>query len=104
MACEKGFEDIARLLLEHGADLELEVEFEEAIYVKAVEYTSKTPLQVAVCAGHLPIIQLLINAEANVNHFNSHGTALSIASKKNDLDVAVELINSGAFISDPSGR
>ena len=89
MACSKGHEYIARVLLEHGAETEKEVE------------TSGTPLQVAAGAGHVSLVRLLIGAGAKVDHNNSNGTALSIASGNGYLDVAQELLGVGAIIADP---
>ncbi|KAL8724372.1 MAG: hypothetical protein Q9166_007983 [cf. Caloplaca sp. 2 TL-2023] len=99
LACWKGNEDIARLLLEHGADVQLEVEV-----IEPEGYSSKTPLQMAAHSGHLHIVQLLINAGVTIDHHNSHGTALSIASSQNRLEVARELLLAGATIFDPLGR
>lgn len=97
MACSAGHEDIARVLLEHGADVQLEVEG-----IDAKRYSSKTPLQMAAHAGHLSVVKLLINAGARIDHFNSHGTALSIASWMNRLEVVKELLLVRATIFDPS--
>ncbi|CAM1510988.1 Fc.00g085010.m01.CDS01 [Cosmosporella sp. VM-42] len=100
-ACSKGHEDIARLLLERGADVQLEVE-PRPLYVEG--YRCKTPLQIAAYAGHLSVVQLLINAGAKINHFNARGTALSVASGKNQLKVVEELVSVGATIFGPFGR
>lgn len=99
MACWKGDKDIARLLLEHGADAQLEVEV-----IDAEGYSSKTPLQMAARSGHLHIVQLLIDAGVTVDHHNSHGTALSVASRQNNLAVVGELLLAGATIFDPLGQ
>lgn len=99
MACSKGHKDIARVLLEHRADVQLEVEV-----LDAKGYYSKTPLQMAAHAGHLSVVQLLIDAGATIDHFNSHGTALSIASGENRLKVVEELLLAKATIFDPLGR
>ncbi|MCJ1387016.1 hypothetical protein MMC17_010145 [Xylographa soralifera] len=99
MACSTGHDDIARVLLEHDADVQLEVEMTDG-----KGYSSKTPLQTAAYTGHLSVVRLLINAGATINHFNSHGTALSIASRKNRLEIVKELLLVGATICDPSGR
>ncbi|KAL8787747.1 MAG: hypothetical protein Q9213_002067 [Squamulea squamosa] len=99
MACSKGDEDIARLLLEHGADAALEVEV-----IDAEGYSSKTPLQMAAHSGHLHIVQLLINSGVTIDHYNSHGTALSIASRQNRPEVVGELLFAGATIFDSLGR
>ena len=87
MACSEGHEDIVRVLLEHGAKVQLEVES-----IDVQKFYSQTPLQIAAHAGHLSIVQLLINAGATIDHFNSHGTALSIASTMNRIEVVEELL------------
>jgi len=99
MACCEGYEDIARILIEYGADVNSEVEVKDA-----GKYISKTPPQLAAYSGHLPVVQTLIASEAEVNHFNIHGTALSIAAKKDKLGVVQELLHADASIIDSSGR
>ncbi|KAL8992531.1 MAG: hypothetical protein Q9169_007030 [Polycauliona sp. 2 TL-2023] len=98
LACSEGYVDIAQLLLEHGADSELEIEV-----IEAEGYSSKTPLQMAAHSGHLHMVQLLINTGATIDYCNSHGTALSIASSQNKLEIVRELLLLGASIVDPLG-
>ena len=100
MACMKGHETIAQILIDHGADIALEVEDKD----ETMRNTSKTPLQVATSYGHLSIVRLLIQSGALVNHYNCHGTALSIASSKNSVEIAEALLHSGATITDSSGQ
>ena len=100
MACSKGFIDIVQVLLEHGADMNL-----EAHGVNVIEnYSSKTPLQIAAHAGHLTAVQCLVKAGAVIDYCNSHGTALSIASNMSRLEVVQELLMLGATIAAPSGQ
>lgn len=59
MVSAKGHQPVARLLLQHGAEIEKEDE------------TSRTPLQVAAHAGHVSLVRLLIEAGAKVDRNNS---------------------------------
>lgn len=99
LASSQGHEDIVRILLEHGADPELEIEV-----IECEGYSSKTPLQVAADSGQLSIVRLLINTGVAIDHSNSHGTALSIASRQSRLEVVKELLLAGATIFDSAGR
>ena len=98
MACAKGLEVIARFLIEHGANIELEVVDKNGKYPNC----SKTPLQIAARSGNTPIVRLLLESGVNIDHCNYHGTALSIACAKNKFEVVEELLLAGAAISEPS--
>jgi len=89
MVSAKGHQPVARLLLQHGAEIEKEDE------------TSGNPLQVAAHASHVSLARLLIKAGAKVDRNNSRDTALSVASDNGHLEVVQELINAGASIADP---
>ena len=110
VACATNHEDIVRVLLEYGADVQLEFEetlelwtpYEPEVNRKSERYISRTPLQIAAQAGHVSIVRLLINAGARINHCNPHGTALSIASRENELGVVEELLKFGACLPNSS--
>ena len=113
VACAKGREDIVRVLLEHGANVQLEFEVLFRLWTPKEQgispesgldhyYISRTPLQVAAKAGHVSIVRLLINAGARINHCNPHGTALSIASREDKLEVVEELLQFGSCLPDSS--
>ena len=97
-ACARGLEAAAQFLIDHGAEVDLEVEGKGRRYPNF----SKTPLQVAVYFGHKFIVQLLLQSGAKLDHYNYHGSALSIASAKNRISVVEELLFAGAPIADPS--
>ena len=89
MTSLRDHEYVAPVLLEHGAEMEMEVE------------TFGTPLQVAADVGHVSLVQILLEAGAKVDHTNSYGTALSIASGHGHLEVVQKLLSAGATIFDP---
>ncbi|KAL9633768.1 MAG: hypothetical protein Q9204_003260 [Flavoplaca sp. TL-2023a] len=99
LACSNGYLGIARLLLEHGADAQLEIEV-----IEDSRFCSKTPLQMAAHSGHLHMVQLLVNTGVTIDYHNFRGTALSNASSQNKLEVVRELLVLGATIFDPLGR
>ena len=95
MACAKGHEAIVSLLLQHGADTGLHVED-----LKRTEHSvSKSCLQLAAENGHAVIVRLLVQNGADANDCNCHGTALSMASESNKIEVAEELLRHGATIA-----
>lgn len=65
---------------------------------------SETPLQAAAYAGHASVALFLIEAGASIDHYNSRGTALSIAARKNNIEAAKVLLRAGARVCDQSGR
>ncbi|KAL8925653.1 MAG: hypothetical protein Q9208_003336 [Pyrenodesmia sp. 3 TL-2023] len=99
LASSWGHQNIARILIEHGADPQLEVEV-----VGCEGHSSKTPLQVAAHSGQLSIVRLLIHTGVTIDLSNSHGTALCIATRQSRLEVVKELLLAGATIFDSTGR
>ncbi|KAI4192225.1 MAG: hypothetical protein LQ346_004404 [Caloplaca aetnensis] len=99
LASSQGHENITRILLEDGADPQLEIDV-----IECEGYSSKTPLQVAAHSGHISIVRLLINTGVTIDLSNSHGTALSIATRQSRLEVVKELLSAGATIFDSAGR
>jgi ankyrin repeat protein len=76
---------IARILLEHGAN------------VNAKGWHNRTPIIWASDASNKPIIDLLIKFKAGLNAKSDEGfTALSLAESFNKLDIASKLRKAGA--------
>ena len=85
-ACnERNNTEIARLLLKNGADL------------KQKEWK---PLSFAISQGNLPLLELLINAGANVNvrHHYTDTSILSIAAYHGNTEAMKLLIKNGANV------
>ncbi|KAK9744180.1 Ankyrin repeats (3 copies) [Popillia japonica] len=90
-ACENGHTDVADLLLQYGADLDLLLQ-----YGADLEHESeggRTPLMKACRAGHLCTVQFLISKGADVRRqtTNNDHTPLSLACAGGHLSV-VELL------------
>ena len=62
MACEKGHDDVARLLIEKDAD------------VGQAKNDGKTPLLWACAKGHDDVARLLIEKDADVGQAKNDGT------------------------------
>ena len=111
-ASEKGFEDIARELLRHGARvnwkkdpspaLQLTVEknhltivemlLEHKAHVDRRDKQKNTALHIAVKHGHFDIAQLLADNQASVNKPDKDGlTALHLAMRHRNKDLAFKL-------------
>jgi ankyrin repeat protein len=86
--------DVARLLIEKGADVEGRIRFDGAL----IRCTSRTPLHVATTRGHLSIIKLLVSAGANVNAttMTTGRTALQLAVEFDQEEIVNHLLDSGA--------
>jgi ankyrin repeat protein len=85
-AAYRGHEDIAKMLLQAGASVDLE------------DDNSITPLYQACSAGHAGIVCLFIPKSRDINHGDARGvTALHIASKKGQTAVVQELCLSPAL-------
>ena len=65
--------------------------------VNAVNNQGWSALMIASDAGHIKIVQILLDAGANIN-FGSHCTSLMIACNKGHQDVATYLVQRGADI------
>jgi hypothetical protein len=87
-----GHVDVAKLLLEHGAD----VNAKESVY-------DATPLHVAAATGHADVARLLLEhgADVNAKYGDSDLTPLHVAALYGHADVARLLLERGA---DPSIR
>ncbi|UJR22944.1 hypothetical protein I4U23_025971 [Adineta vaga] len=84
LACAGGFLDVAKILISHGANVNL---------------GQSTPLMEASQEGHIELVQYLIQNSADVNQTTPAGeTALAYACESGHTEVAEILFNSGAHI------
>ncbi|KAK4467524.1 hypothetical protein MN116_008911 [Schistosoma mekongi] len=86
LACNGGFVDLVRLLLERGADREHR------------DKKSHTPLHTAVCANQRPVVAMLLDYGADIEAQvdRTKDTALSIACSHGKLEIVEELLSRGA--------
>jgi ankyrin repeat protein len=88
LASEQGSVEIARTLIEHGADL------------SAKDDEAWTPLHRALSRGHMDIARLLVECGADVSAKGDDGwTPLHLASTRGNLDLTRFLIERGADVS-----
>lgn len=86
LAAKKGRTDIVKLLLEHGADVNL-----------TMTYYGWTALTYAVNNGHLETVKILLNYHADVNAKAHRGkTALLLAADRGYLEIVEVLLKHGA--------
>lgn len=84
VACRLGYTDVVRKLLEAGADINSQA-------------YCLSPLMIASSHGHRGILELLLRAGADVNSRDEEGsTALCKACYNGQVEIARELLNSGA--------
>lgn len=89
-AAEKGDLEMAKLLLEYGADVNTKVA------IKDVENFWNTPLSFAAGQGHLGMAELLLGQGADINSGN--GFPLRRAAFSNQLEMAKFLLKKGADV------
>lgn len=81
----RGFIEIVKLLLEHGADPNL-----------ALIDTNITPLFAATAGDNLETVKLLLNNGANPNSLSAGQSPLFVACAKRNAEIAVALMQKGA--------
>ena len=85
-AAAKGYSDVAKLLIEHGANVNVQE--------KELGFT---PLIISVVRGHANVVKLLIEHGADVNAKDKYGhTPLAIAIASGRRDIVRILENAGA--------
>lgn len=91
VALETGREDVVALMVENGADVNLQPRLS----------LRRTPLQYAAELGNLDMVRLLIRMGADVNSpsaFQGGGTALQFAAISGNCNIAAELLEQGASL------
>jgi len=97
IAAKRGEMDLARLLIEHGADVNARIEQQDKAGI--------TPLHVAVEAGHKDLARFLIAKGADVNaDAHADGRPIDTAAYDGDKDMVELLISNGAKITRDDGR
>ncbi|KAJ9149081.1 Zinc finger, ZZ-type [Pleurostoma richardsiae] len=87
MASERGYEDMVRLLVARGADVNL-------------ESSTGSPLPVAAAAGRHQIVQILLDHGADVNaQITRYGTALQAAAEFAKYSIVQLLLTHGADVN-----
>ncbi len=95
LACARNHVEVAKVLIEHGADLSQQ------------DGNGNSPFILACAKGHLEMIRLLIEHGANVEMTNGHSwTPLLVAVDQDQVAVAKFFISQGANINAkyPNGR
>lgn len=121
VAFSQGHKALIPLLIEAGADYDEDLSTEENNFLKAVltgdiqgvqsfvtcSATSDvqgqddySPLILASFTGHVPVVENLLAAGANVNYTVNNNSALSLAVQGGNLLVAAHLIAAGADITE----
>ena len=108
-AANRGHVAVAELLLAANAQVDLadtaQPDPRKADPWKADQYPGayydradgRTPLHWAACNGHVAFVELLVAANAQINHRDSAGTTpLCYAARNGQLDVVRALLNAGA--------
>lgn len=87
IACEAGNVELAKLLIKHGADVNLPVSWQ------------RTPLYAANKAGYADIVKLLLDNGANPNQVAKAQTPLHVAAEKGCLQCVIHLVDAGAEVN-----
>jgi cytochrome c len=87
IACEGGNVEMAKLLIDRGADVNLPVSWQ------------RTPLYAANKGGHADIVKLLLDNGANPNQVAKSQTPLHVAAEKGCLQCVIHLVDAGADVN-----
>ncbi|KZL87245.1 ankyrin repeat domain-containing protein 52 [Colletotrichum incanum] len=88
IACEKGYQEIAQMLLGGGADIDV------------TGHRGRTPVYAASMNGHIDLVKLLLDKGADITVANEDGwTPLNSASDSGHLEVVKLLLDKGADIT-----
>jgi cytochrome c len=87
IACEKGNLDLAKLLIDRGADVNLPVSWQ------------RTPLYAATNGGYADIVKLLLENGADPNHLAKAQTPLHMAAENGCLQCVIHLVDAGADVN-----
>lgn len=87
IACEGGNVELAKLLINRGADINLPVSWQ------------RTPLYPANKGGYADIVKLLLDNGANPNQVAKAQTPLHVAAEKGCLQCVIHLVDAGADVN-----
>lgn len=100
VACNSGHADAVQLLLQAGANIEL-----DASAISEWRGDGYTPLNHAVRGKHVNLVKLLLAKGADVNEFHNHNliTSLQDACINGDEEMVDLLLSAGARVNDEPG-
>jgi cytochrome c len=87
IACEAGNLELAKLLIDRGADVNLPVSWQ------------RTPLFAANKGGYADIVKLLLNNGADPNQLAKSQTPLHVAAENGCLQCVIHLVDAGADVN-----
>ena len=87
IACEDGNVELAKLLIDRGADVNLPVSWQ------------RTPLFAANKGGYADIVKLLLNNGADPNQLAKSQTPLHVAAENGCLQCVIHLVDAGADVN-----
>ncbi|SCA58805.1 hypothetical protein AB751O23_AP_00150 [Chlamydiales bacterium SCGC AB-751-O23] len=92
-ACLSNQEDIATLLIQHGAN------------INAIDNAGNTPLLAAAYNGNQKLVDLLLKEKVNVNHRNNEGASAFLIAKQYGFDdIAQKILQSGLISLEELGE
>jgi ankyrin repeat protein len=102
-ACALGNNGIAQDLLEYGANIESQ--YTSCTTWKELNFRYSTPLIQAARSGHVPTMELLLEAGADANNYGyARVTPLAAAAAGDHVDAATLLLQKGVKFKDESGQ